>query len=266
MAQLDRRTLLLALLTLLGAALVPKQGGWALVMPAIFAASMASSIAGFAFSAICGAMIFHLSHDQVRLVQIMITCSIANQAAMTWALRRDIEWHGLRIYLAGGALGLSAGIWLLLNADRVMYLRMLGCFLLAYGAFMFLRRPMVVRNQHAAFDFGTGLLGGITGGAAGFPGAFVTIWCGMKGWDKARQRAMFQPFILIMQLAALIAISLARQSAGGRIGFALTDLLFIPASLLGTSCGMALYRRLSDRHFARAVNLLLMVSGLSFIL
>ncbi len=36
----------------------------------------------------------------------------------------------------------------------------------------------------------------ITGGLAGFPGAFVTIWCGLKGWDKAHQRGVYQPFIL----------------------------------------------------------------------
>jgi hypothetical protein len=36
------------------------------------------------------------------------------------------------------------------------------------------------------------------GGLAEFPGAFVTIWCGLNGWDKARQRGVYQPFILGM--------------------------------------------------------------------
>jgi hypothetical protein len=49
------------------------------VAAAVLLAALASSIAGFAFSAICGAMLFHLTDDPVQAVQIMIVCSIANQ-------------------------------------------------------------------------------------------------------------------------------------------------------------------------------------------
>jgi uncharacterized protein len=237
-----------------------------LVMASIALASLLSSIAGFAFSAICGAMLFHLSDDPVQVVQVMVMCSIANQIAMTWAARRSIVWRELFVYLAGGAVGLAGGVWLLLHTDHARYAPALGLFLLGYGLYMLLRKPLVIRRQHAALDFVTGLLGGITGGAAGFPGAFVTIWCSMKGWDKTRQRAVFQPFILIMQVLALMIISLVHRRSTGGLGFDPTDLLFIPASLLGTSVGLALYRRLSDGQFARAVNLLLIVSGFSYIM
>ena len=107
---------------------------------------------------------------------------------MTWAARREIVWPELSVYLAGGAAGLPLGVWLLFNANHMLYAQTLGVFLLAYGAYMMVRKPVVARFQPAALDFVTGFLGGIAGGAAGFPGAFVTIWCGMKGWDKARQR------------------------------------------------------------------------------
>lgn len=247
------------------ALLLPHRGADPLIGAAVGVGALLSSIAGFAFSPICGAVLFHLGEDPVRLVQIMITCSIANQAAMTWAGRRDIDWNGLSRFLAGGAAGLAFGIWLLLHADRATYTEALGLFLLAYGAYMLARKPIVVALQHPALDLGAGFLGGITGGAAGFPGASVTIWCGMKGWDKARQRAMFQPFILIMQVAALVGISLSGRPLGGSHGFDPANLLFVPPSLLGTSLGLKLYARLSDRQFSRAVNLLLIVSGLSYI-
>ncbi len=236
-----------------------------LIMVSIVLASLLSSIAGFAFSAICGAMLFHLSDDPVQVVQVMVMCSIANQFAMTWAARREIVWRELGVYLAGGAFGLAGGVWLLLHTDHVRYAPALGVFLLAYGVYMLLRKPIVIRQQHAALDFITGLLGGITGGAAGFPGAFITIWCSMKGWDKARQRAVFQPFILIMQVLALIIISLLHRRGTGGLGVNPADLLFIPASLFGTSIGLALYRRLSDRQFSRAIHVLLIASGLGYI-
>jgi hypothetical protein len=234
-------------------------------MAAVAVASAVSSIAGFAFSAICGAMVFHLPVDRVQLVEIMITCSIASQAAMTWAMRRDIDWRGVSVFLGGGVFGLPIGVWVLLSMDATRYSRAFGILLLLYGIYMLFRQPLTLRRQPVAFDFSAGLLGGITGGAAGFPGAFVTIWCGMKGLDKARQRALFQPFILFMQVAALLAISLARRSGAGIVGFDPVDLLFVPAALLGTSLGLGLYRRLSENQFARAVNILLVVSGVSYV-
>jgi len=89
-------------------------------MAAIALASLVSSIAGFAFSAIAGAMLFHLMKDPVQVVQLMMTCSIANQAAMTWNVRQEIDWRALAAYLVGGMPGLVVGIWVLLHADRTL--------------------------------------------------------------------------------------------------------------------------------------------------
>ena len=49
-----------------------------LIMLAIAVASLISSVGGFAFSALCGAMLFHLSDNPVQVVQVLVTCSIAN--------------------------------------------------------------------------------------------------------------------------------------------------------------------------------------------
>ena len=108
------------------------------------------------------------------------------------------------------------------------------------------------------------VVGGVTGGAAAFPGAFVTIWCGFKGWSKERQRGVYQPFILIVQLAGL-ALLASSLGAGGR-RFDLGGIEYLPAMLIGASCGMACFKWLNDRQFALAVNLLLIASGLSFLL
>ncbi|HEY0185017.1 MAG TPA: sulfite exporter TauE/SafE family protein [Rhodopila sp.] len=259
------RRLALVAAGLVCAALAAHRGLQAeLAVAAVGVAAAISSIAGFAFSAIGGAMLFHLSADNVQVVQIMVTCSIANQVAMTWASYRDIRWRELSVYLAGGGLGLIAGVWLLLHVAHARYAPGFGVFLSLYGTYMLVRKPVVVRRQHPAIDFAVGFLGGVTGGASGFPGAFITIWCGMKGWDKARQRAVFQPFILIMQVAALVGISMARSRTGGP-GFSGSTLLFVPGSLIGTLLGLSLYRRLSDSQFARFVNILLIASGVSYI-
>jgi uncharacterized membrane protein YfcA len=231
------------------------------VLLAIFFASALSSIAGFAFSAICGAMLFHLMDGQVRVVEIMMLCSIAIQALSVWTLRSTIDWRVLPAFLVGGMVGLPLGVWLLLNLSQHVYVQGMGVLLAAYGVYMLFRRPMQLRHDFgAAGDAAAGVFGGITGGMAGFPGALVTIWCGVKGWDKRRQRGVYQPFILIMQICALAAIHVVRGQ--GSADFDPAAWAYIPAALLGTWCGLALFARLTDRQFTVAVNLLLIVSGI----
>ena len=140
---------------------------WA--MAAVFVAALTSSIAGFAFSAICGAMLFHLLDDPVEVVEIMMVCSIAGQALMVWSLRRGIAWHGLRPFVIGAAIGLPVGVYCLLHCRPVLYVHIIGALLVLYAAFIIFRRPIIVRRQHALFDGMAGFLGGVTGGAAAFP-------------------------------------------------------------------------------------------------
>jgi uncharacterized membrane protein YfcA len=116
------------------------------------------------------------------------------------------------------------------------------------------------------WDGAVGFLGGLTGGLAAFPGAFVTIWCGLKGWDKARQRGVYQPFILTMQPISLGFIYLMRPSSLNTTQLDLKTLAFVPAALLGAWFGLRIFKRLSDRQFEIAVNGLLIVSGMGLIL
>jgi uncharacterized membrane protein YfcA len=235
---------------------------WA--MAAIFVAALTSSIAGFAFSAICGAMLFHLLDDPVRVVEIMMICSIGGQALMVWSLRQHIRWRDLLAFVGGAGAGLPLGVYILLHSRPTLYVHAIGVLLVLYAGFMLFRRPIVVQRQHVLWDGLAGFLGGITGGAAAFPGAFVTIWCGFKGWSKERQRGVYQPFILIVQLAGL-ALLAASLGAGGR-RFDVSGIEYLPAMLIGASCGMACFKWLNDRQFALSVNLLLIASGLSFLI
>lgn len=232
---------------------------------AVFLASTLSSIAGFAFSAICGAMLFHLLDNPVMVVQVMIVCSIAIQFFSVMTLRNTIEWKHLGRFLTGGVAGLPLGVFLLTHLTVAHYMKIIGLFLVAYGCYMLLRRPASKVFARPIGDYVAGFLGGLTGGFAAFPGAFVTIWCGWKGWSKDRQRGVYQPFILIMQVLALGLITLVQSSHSLRGAIDFSTLSYVPGAVLGTWCGIAIFRRLSDRQFASAVNVLLIVSGIGLL-
>ena len=235
------------------------------IMAAIFAAAGTSSIAGFAFSAICGAALFHLLGRPVHIVEIMLACSITIQLTSVLALKNAVDFRHLSRFLIGGVVGLPIGIYLLTHISHSLYMHCMGVFLIAYGTYMLFRRPFVCPYTGPLGDYGAGFVGGITGGFAAFPGAFVTIWCGLKGWSKDKQRGVYQPYILIMQLLALAMLFLVQNSHAQPAGLDLRTLSYMAAALLGTWCGLAIFRRLTDLQFALYVNALLIVSGIGLV-
>jgi uncharacterized membrane protein YfcA len=233
-------------------------------LTAILAASTLSSIAGFAFSAISGAMLFHIMDDQVYAVQVMTVCSIGIQLFSVVALWRSVEWRSLPTYVFGGIFGVPAGVYLLLNLNSGAYRVAIGVLLIAYGSYLLMRHRTRTFRTGPLADACAGFFGGLTGGLAAFPGAAVTIWCNLKGWDKSRQRGVYQPFILLMQPVTLIAIHLMRPTAS-TAPMDWKVLVFIPAAVLGTWFGLFIFKRLSDRQFELAVCALLIVSGIGLV-
>jgi uncharacterized membrane protein YfcA len=170
-------------------------------------AAAVSSVAGFAFSALAGAALFHLSTDTLHAVQVMLIASIAIQAYSVWQLRTHIKARPLVPFFAGGAATVLPGVLLLLHAHTSLYSLVLGAFLIAYAMFMLAKPSFRLPSDGPLARFAVGALGGLTGALAAFPGAFITIWCGAQDWDKRQQRAIYQPFILGMQLLTITVLA-----------------------------------------------------------
>jgi hypothetical protein len=210
-------------------------------------------------------MLLQMMSDPVQAVEIMIYCSIAIQSLSVGVLWRQCDWRKVIVFLSGGILGLPFGVWLLLHLEHDWFKQAVGMLLIVYATTRLVKWRFAIAADNGIVDACVGFLGGITGGLAGFPGASVTIWCGMKGWDKRRQRGIFQPFILIMQILALLLLQVMRPSAGRSTALELLPFEFVPVALLGTWFGLVIFRRLSDRSFDLAVNLLLVVSGVGLV-
>jgi uncharacterized membrane protein YfcA len=258
---------LIASLLMVEGAVLSLHGQWSIMVPLVMvlAASAVSSIIGFAFSALCGALLFHVIDSPVYAVQVMIVCSIAIQMFGVAALWHSIDWRSLPLFLIGGLPGVPVGVYLLTHLPTDAYRSILGGLLIAYGTWLLLRRPTRTLQAGPVADLCVGFLGGLTGGLAGFPGASVTIWCGLKGWDKARQRGVYQPFILCMQPVSLLAIQLMQPESSTMARLDWQTLAFVPAALAGAWLGLRIFKRLSDRQFELAVNLLLVLSGISLV-
>jgi uncharacterized protein len=238
-------------------------GAWIAIATAaaLLLAALVSSIAGFAFSALAGSALAYLEMDAVHAVQTMVLCSIAIQLYAVLKIRESIRWSPLWPMLAAGTATIPFGVWLLRHVDGSFYALGLGVFLTAYGSYVVMRRENRAVRGNAWLDVVAGALGGIAGGLAGFPGAFVTIWCSMRGWDKLRQRAVYQPYILVMQV---VTIACLRWQAPTHAGVA-QDLRFVPFALLGAIGGLAVFQRMSNKQFHVVVSLLLVASGIGLL-
>lgn len=233
----------------------------ALPLVIFFAASVSSTV-GFAFSAIAAAMVFHFVSDHVEAVQIMMVASIAIQAYSVASLYRTISLRACAPFLFGGIATIPAGTYLLLNVHPAVYVILIGIVVALYGTYMLFKPTPPVMKGGTLVDIAVGALGGITGPLAAFPGAFLTIWCGIRGWDKVAQRSIYQPYILILQVLSLGTLSLASERA------VVTPQLFVYAlpGVAGAWLGLRVFQRLTDVQFNRLVNVALVVAGIALVL
>ncbi|MBU6257892.1 MAG: sulfite exporter TauE/SafE family protein, partial [Burkholderiales bacterium] len=224
----------------------------------VLAGATLSSLVGFAFAPLTALGLIGVGDDPVGAIHTILCCSIAIQLYAVWQLRKEMRWAAIWPMLAGGALAAPWGIWLLLHLNAAGYRQGLGLFLGAYGAYSMTRielRPIRVSRR---YDVLAGALAGLVGGMTAFPGALMTIWCSLRGWEKWRQRAVYQPFILSMQLVSLASLHALGGSGSGGLG----DLGYLVFALLGARWGFGYFQRLSGAQFRRSVGALLLLSGL----
>ena len=228
----------------------------------VLVAATVSSVAGFAFAALAGIGLAFVTPDPVRVVHTIVLCSIATQLYAVWQLRAQIRLRAMAPMLLGGALTVPCGTWFLLHVDATTYRLGLGVFLIAYGAFSMLNSGARTIRATPLRDAVAAALAGFVGGLTAFPGALMTIWCSLRGVDKTSQRAIYQPFILAMQLGTAASLHVLGRSQLG----AQHDIQFVAFAVAGAAIGFAWFRRLSAAQFRVALNVLLIVSGVGLFL
>lgn len=237
---------------------------YGLVTVGVFAGALVSGFAGFAFSAVAGAFLLHVM-PPIEAVPLMMACSIMVQGAGLVILRNSMRWRGSLGYIAGGALGIPPAIYLLHHIDTWTFRVGFGTFLAAYAAYM-LCRPTVayLRDvQSRLRDAAVGFAGGVIGGLTAMPGALPTIWCDLRGLAKDHQRGLVQPFIAVMQCAALALLA----SAGGFSSRVLVNLVItLPALIAGTALGVILFGRVDQASFRRITLVILFAGGIALLL
>jgi uncharacterized membrane protein YfcA len=235
------------------------------ILGAMFLGGIVSGFAGFAGSAVAGAILLHMLAPMLA-VPLMMSCTIVSQITTLAALRRFINWRVVLPMVLGGIFGLPVGLSLLMLVQPQFYRIAFGLFLVTYSIYMLLNRRgsvlagMTTPMLHSAVGFA----GGLVGGFSAMPGALPTIWCELRGLSKEHQRGIVQPFILGMQVLAMLLLAFNAKAANADLWRYI--LIAMPGLMVGVAIGFRLYGRVDGERFRVAVLWLLMASGALMVL
>jgi uncharacterized membrane protein YfcA len=229
-------------------------------------------ICGFAFSSIGN--LSQLLLPPVTAVPMLQGLSVFNQLTSITKLRKDMpkklrDWfpHGPGPAILGGLLGVQAGVWILNNLPGPVLTLIIGSLVCIYACYLTFKPTGFVIRGFDGWRTGTavGALGGAVGGFTAFPGLAVVMWTGLRSITKAQMRALVQPFIVFLQIAAIATNAYHHPERFGKAYWIMLALT-VPAVLPGTLTGVWIYSKLTEVNFKRLVFILLMLVGVTLVL
>jgi uncharacterized membrane protein YfcA len=235
-----------------------------LVLSGAFVAGFTSGFAGFGTGLVASGLWFH-ALPAAMVPPLIVVASVAGQLVGLVAVRRAFEWRRAWPFIAGGLAGVPQGVLLLSRVSPELLKLCVGLFLVAYvlarvGGIERLR--LGDRGGRAA-DAAVGVGGGILGGFAGLSAPLPLIWLQLRGGPSDRQRAVYQPFNLVVLVAACVGMAV-----GGQIDakVAVVCTLCLPVTVAGAVIGTRAYLGIGEQAFHRIVLALLLGSGATLVL
>jgi uncharacterized membrane protein YfcA len=224
-----------------------------------FAAGFTTGFAGFGTGLVSSGFWFH-ALPAPMVPPLVALASVSAHILGIVVVRRSFDWRRARPYLVGGIAGVPLGVLTLRVVSPDILRLSVGGLLVAYAAYrLAVPRGFSLRGDPAPVaDGAVGAAGGFLGGFAGLSGPVPLIWLQLKGGAPDGQRAVYQPFNLVV-----LAVAAVGMAVGGSVGVDVLSIaaLCLPATMAGSWFGVRLYRRVSPAVFQSVVLTLLLTSG-----
>lgn len=225
------------------------------------AGGIAAGASGFAFGLVSSSIWLHRI-DPIHSAILITASGTLLHTTTLWPLRRHIETGRLWPFVVGGIAGVPFGVYFLAYTDASLLKIVLGVFLVVFGSYTLLAPtlPRITGGGRGA-DGTIGFIGGVLAGLGGYSGVLPTIWTQLRGWSKEVARAVYQPYVIVIQAITLAGILFI---AFDRMTVVLLAIVALPV-LAGTWIGWQLFGRLNDRRFRQALAVLLVASGATLV-
>ncbi|MFV0299067.1 MAG: sulfite exporter TauE/SafE family protein [Hyphomicrobiaceae bacterium] len=242
---------------MLSSALDPTQV--AMIVAGALFAGFTTGFAGFGTALVASGLWFHALPAQM-VPPLVAMASVTGQIVSLFAIRKAFDWPRALPLLSGGVIGIPFGVAALTAASPAMLRTSIGAFLMAYALYQLAhRRKREIGNWGGrTADGAVGIVSGFLGGFAGLSGALPLIWLQLRGGNPTSQRAIYQPFnLIVLALAGLVMAFTGRITAEVLSVAAMA----LPATLIGSWIGGRTYALVSPQTFQRIVLALLLGSG-----
>jgi len=184
--------------------------------------------------------------------------------AMLLQDRRSVAWGSAARLLLGAVLGIPLGIAILMLAPTSALSIGLGIVLIAAGILGAWRSRVTptawLHSPHWAVPFG--IMSGFLGGAINAGGPPLVVFAAGRAWSPAVIRSTLTGYFIPMALL----VTLGHGAAGlWSVPILQTVALSLPFMLLAVVVGHRIHRRIPADRFHLALNLLLIVLGVTLL-
>jgi uncharacterized protein len=218
---------------------------------------IAAGGSGFAFALAASSIWLHRV-DPLHSTIMVTGAGVLLHLSTIWPQRKNISAARVSPFILGGLAGIPIGVYLLAYTNTGILKIVLGTFLLAYGAYAVVSpRLHKIDLGGRGADAAVGFIGGVLGGIGGYSGVLPTIWTQLRGWPKETARAVYQPYVIIIQAITLAGIIWLTLDLAALIMLVAA----LPPLMAGTWIGWQLYSRLNDLRFRQTLAVFLIASG-----
>ncbi len=183
-------------------------------------------------------------------VGLVLPLLIAADFMGYWINRRAGSWRPVAAMAPPAIAGVVAGWWCLDLIDNATARMVIGWLIIGLLAFKLLldwqRQELLALTEHRGFAWGMGFTAGVTTMLANAAGPVMTVYLLSRRLDKREHVGVFTRFFLFINLFK-VPFSAHLGIIHGRS--LMTNLVLLPAVVLGILTGWQLLRRLPQKTF-----------------
>lgn len=227
----------------------------------LFFASFTLGAAGFGFAVVSLPPISLVASPKFAVPFIMLYGYGIN-FFLFLRFKEYIDWQKLWPLMAGALPGIPLGIYFLKNYEDVMIKKIVGGVVIIFALWNLIARADRKYALSRFWAYLAGFAGGILHGGTAISGPPVVMYLTLNRWQKTLTRATLQSFFVVTGSCSLFGLVITKILT---LSVLRSNLLYLPAVILGGATGYFLFKRLSSRLFNRILLFLLLATGLLLI-
>ncbi|OGR06095.1 MAG: hypothetical protein A2511_16575 [Deltaproteobacteria bacterium RIFOXYD12_FULL_50_9] len=183
---------------------------------------------------------------------------------LSFKLKEHFDWSKILPLFLASLPGVLIGVYILKKAAPDIMKMVLGCLIIAYCLFRFLRRGRLGQTMRikAVWGWLAGFVSGVISASISAGGPPVVIYTTMTNWHKEAITSTLSVFFFLSGVVVVVSHALSGFTT---VEVLRMDIISAPVALLGVVGGSACYARIDRGTYLRVMYGLLVVSGLFLI-